>query len=318
MLKLFWRLAFLTATVGAVVAIFVISMPPPNYAGFYAALIDKERLLRTLPAPRIIFVGGSNLSFGIDSELLSKTLQQPVINMGLHAGIGLKLMLAQVKPYIRAGDCIVLVPEYEHFFRHHFEGDDAVLAGVLEVNKKTLFLLDAGQLLRLPDIAKYLIRYGDQRRTDTAQFQTEFYARAAFNPYGDVTWHLDKPSIRPVKGGIYIWDYDTLRNPAVIPALNDFQRFVNAQGATVVMIYPATIASGYDKTAPDIQKAAADLSAHLEIPVLGTPEDFRMDDSYFFDTIYHLTREGREIRMKHLIALLQAHFSAQNSANQAP
>jgi hypothetical protein len=318
MLKLFCRLAILTGTVGAAAAIFVISWPPPNSAGFYAAILDKERMLREIPSPRIILVGGSNLPFGIDSELLSKTFQRPVINMGVHAGIGLKLMLAQVKPYIHAGDWIVLVPEYEHFFRQNFEGDDAVLAGVLEIDKKTLFLLDIQQLLRLPNIAKYLIRYRYERLTNTTQFQPEFYARAAFNRYGDVTWHFDKQPIRPVSGGIYLWDYDQLRNPVVIPALNDFRRFVTAQDASVVMIYPDTMASLYDKTALDIQKVSSDLSAHLDIPVLGTPADFRMDDQYFFDTIYHLTREGRDVRMKRFTELLQAHFSSQNSDNKAP
>ena len=58
--------------------------------------------------------------------------------------------------------------------------------------------------------------------------------------------------------------------------------------------------------AGDIQKLSADLSAHLEIPILGTPADFRLADTYFFDTTYHLLRPGRDIRMKKVIELLQA------------
>jgi len=307
--KLFWRMVLLSGMVMAAVAVFLISPPGPNQANFFAAILDKQRMLREMPSPRIILVGGSSLAFGMDSELISKTFNRPVVNMGLHAGMGLNLMLAQVRPNLRAGDMIVLVPEYELFCGGYFDGDDSVLANILEIDRKTLFLLDANQLSRLPWIAKYLIQYRYLRQANARQFESEFYGRAAFNANGDATRHLDQKPVRPVTGGDYILTYEQTKNLAVIPALNEFQRDAAAKGARVLFFYPNAMASVYDQSTPEIQKLVDDLRAHLEIPILGAPQDFRLDDPNFFDTTYHLTRAGRDIRTQRFIGLLQAHLT---------
>jgi hypothetical protein len=305
-LKLFWRLLILGGPLAAALGLFIFSLPGPNYDNYYAAILDKERMLREIPAPRILLVGGSNLTFGIDSELISKTYNRPVINMSLHAAIGLKLMLAQVRANLQPGDTVILVPEYEQFCAKTFEGETTNLANILEIDHSELFLLDASQLWRLPDIAKLLIRYRYQGLANPKQFQSEFYARANYNSLGDTIRHLDAPPVRPVLGGKYIWAYELMKNPAVIPALNEFQRYAAGKGVSVLLLFPNSMASTYDLSAEDIQKLADDVRAHVQFPVLGTPQDFRLDDQYFFDTTYHLTRAGRDIRTKKFIELLQA------------
>src|SRR5215212_5179389 len=83
---------------------------------YIAAVLEKDRLIRDTPSPKIILVGGSNLAFGIDSHMLEDSLGVHVVNMGLYAKLGLRYMLAQVKPYIRKGDLVLVVPEYDQFF----------------------------------------------------------------------------------------------------------------------------------------------------------------------------------------------------------
>src|SRR5678816_2773153 len=68
---------------------------------YLAAVLEKDRLIRNTPSPKIILVGGSNLAFGIDSKAIEDSLGLHVVNMGLYAKLGLKYMLAQVRPYIK-------------------------------------------------------------------------------------------------------------------------------------------------------------------------------------------------------------------------
>lgn len=37
-------------------------------------------------SPKVILVGGSNVAFGLDSEIIQHQLEVPVVNMGLHVG----------------------------------------------------------------------------------------------------------------------------------------------------------------------------------------------------------------------------------------
>ena len=72
---------------------------------YLAAVLEKDRLIRSTPSPKIILVGGSNLAFGIDSRMLRDSLNVNIVNMGLYAKLGLRYMLAQVKPYVIRACC---------------------------------------------------------------------------------------------------------------------------------------------------------------------------------------------------------------------
>src|SRR5687768_14997237 len=98
---------------------------------YLVAVLEKDRLIRKTPSPKIILVGGSNLAFGIDSKMMQDSLRMPVVNMGLYAKLGLKYMLAQVQPYIGPGDVVVVVPEYDQFYGDFANGDHTLNTALL-------------------------------------------------------------------------------------------------------------------------------------------------------------------------------------------
>ena len=57
-----------------------------------------------------MFVGGSNLAFGIDSREVEQRTGYRVVNMGMGFNMGLRFMLAVVRPHIHAGDVVVWCP----------------------------------------------------------------------------------------------------------------------------------------------------------------------------------------------------------------
>ena len=64
-------------------------------------------------------------------RLMQDSLHVSVVNMGLYAKLGLRYMLAQVKPSIRAGDIVVVVPEYDQFYGSFSEGDNTLNTALL-------------------------------------------------------------------------------------------------------------------------------------------------------------------------------------------
>src|SRR5438105_4157685 len=79
---------------------------------FMAAIIDKHKQIDIIKSPKIILGGGSNLAFGIDSKKLETAFNMPVINMGLHAGLGLTFILNELKYSIKKNDIVFLSIEY--------------------------------------------------------------------------------------------------------------------------------------------------------------------------------------------------------------
>ena len=58
------------------------------------ASIDKHQRLSSIQESKVVLVGGSNLPFGIKSPLIEEALGMPVVNMGLHAGLGMNFILS--------------------------------------------------------------------------------------------------------------------------------------------------------------------------------------------------------------------------------
>jgi hypothetical protein len=98
---------------------------------YLLSILEKEKLARTTPSPKILLIGGSNLAFGIDSKEIEDSLGLNVVNMGLYAKLGLKYMLAQARPYIKAGDVAVVVPEYDQFYGEYANGDNTLNTALL-------------------------------------------------------------------------------------------------------------------------------------------------------------------------------------------
>lgn len=78
---------------------------------FLGEFDDKVERLRNTDGAKIIVIGGSSAAFGVDAELLEKTLGMPVVNFGLYATLGTKTMLDYSKSGIGEGDIIVIAPE---------------------------------------------------------------------------------------------------------------------------------------------------------------------------------------------------------------
>ena len=79
---------------------------------FVAELEDKCDLLEETEGKKIIFVGGSSLPFGLRSDLIEQEINgYSVVNFGLYATLGTKVMMDLSKINIGRGDIVVLAPE---------------------------------------------------------------------------------------------------------------------------------------------------------------------------------------------------------------
>lgn len=102
------------------------------------ASVNKNLLLQNTPSPRIIFVGGSNLSFGLNSQMIKDSLQINPINTAIEASIGIQFMIDNTLEYVQDGDIVVLVPEYFIYYRSLNLGSKELMRTILDVNLRIL------------------------------------------------------------------------------------------------------------------------------------------------------------------------------------
>ena len=157
----------------------------------------KDQLLANAPSPRLILVGGSNLSYGLYSAILEEGLDMNVINAAIHVTLGAKFMLDSTLEYVRPGDVVVIALEYPQFYGNNMYGGEELLRTVLDVDRKSLSLLNLRQWM---NIAIYLPEYAISKITPSEYNYKQdsykgIYVKYAFNEYGDAYYHWTREPV---------------------------------------------------------------------------------------------------------------------------
>lgn len=287
----------------------IVVLVPPDPHSYFAAFLDKERLLATTQAPRVLLVGGSNVAFGIDSEALEAATGLPVVNLGLHANLGLRLMLRQAEMGVRSGDHVLLVPEYQHFTGSPLDGSPKELAAVFEFDHNLPRLFSSpGQywtlLLGLPQLEPSRLVWIQRA---LGQGPDLVYRRDAFNAHGDVVSHL---GLGNGDGGTRRLFLPGESRALVDEAFNLVSEAVSnlqSLGGKPLITYPSISTKAYVDSATTIVKIQSKLEAMPMARVLGSPQEYGylLPPDRFYDSPYHLTRKGRQERTQRLIEHLR-------------
>ncbi len=302
MRKVCQRLCFLAGLIIVILSCLWLLLPV-DQDHYFAATIDKHQRLAQTPSPKVVLVGGSNLACGVDTERLEQACGRPVVNMGLHADIGLAYMLAEVRGRLAAGDRVILVPEYEQFF--------GLRNGNMGVLKAMSYQCAGWKNLRTPGqwavVALQSVNYlqGKLKYCLEQTFHIEqdphyhIYHRGGFNRFGDLVSHLDQPPLPLQENDVQPFRAARL-DRCSIKLVNQFTQEMQAKGVQVCLLYPGY----YDRLLPRHASALSRLRealCALQCPVLGTPERYALPVECFYDTEYHLNRRGRALRTEKMI-----------------
>jgi hypothetical protein len=288
--------------IGVFLILACVHLIPVDKNQYLAAIIDKHQALESTPGARLIAVGGSNVAYGFDSQQLAKMINRPVINMGLHAYLGLKFMLSDLYPYIHPGDIILIVPEYLQFYNNYFEGYGYKLAEMLDTYPAGIRSMDAYQIISVLKDYVPLLRSKIYRASASVEINP-LYNRHLFDQYGDIKHKIKSTTQATVRNIPYVNKSDKYDLNAAM-FLNDFEKKVKTKGASLILLYPAGRKTNCEETGSRLEILDQELREILDFPILSSPFDACMGDGYFLDTEYHLNNLGTELRMKMIGDLL--------------
>lgn len=277
---------------------------PQNSDSYLYEYKDKCKLMRTIPSPRIIFVGGSNVAFGLNSPRIADSLSISVINNGLHAGLGLEFMLDGILPYVRKDDVVILAPEYTHFYGTSAYGEAHTLPFILDIDVSSLQNMNFHQLCNiirgLPSLLLGRLDFCFNLIIDKNNPTTFEYKRSGFNLNGDEVshWHYSSKHITPG---------NTIREP-----FNDtfFQNFVGIisdlkKKCTVLLMPPAIQEETFNNQKNNIIFLRCKLQEE-GIDYIADPSMFAYSSDCLFDSYYHLNKKGVDLNTDRIISILQS------------
>ena len=273
---------------------------------YQASLIDKVERLESIKEPKIILVGHSNLAFGINSEEIENAIGMPVVNLGLHGGLGNAYHEQIAKLGINEGD-IVVVCHSE--FSDTDEIGDPMLAWITYDYNNQLWPIirekDYKAMLRAypkylrKSYLRWILRMGDKDPGGS-------YSRSAFNKYGDIIYRPADEQLDVEK----LFSETSVEVPEIndicINRLNELYEYCRERGATMVVAgYPVPYGQYSDFTEEDFEDFKFKLVDMLDCDVISDYTDYFYPYDFFYNAKLHLTEEGAEVRTKQLISDLE-------------
>lgn len=280
----------------AAVPILAITLPAQYDESFTSALCDKVDRLAEIDEPKIVVVGGSSVAFGLDSALIERYTGMPVVNFGVYAALGTKLMLDLSRDHIGKGDVIVLAPELDaQTLSMYFNASTTLQATdgrpdiLLDVPGEHLFSLLGASWTFASEKISYSF-------SGTAPSTTGAYDPDNFNEYGDIVYE------RPENIMSLYYDSNTAVNlsPEILDPdfrdyLNDYIHYCEKKGASVYFSWcPVNEMSITEDTKSDerIAEFESFMQESIDCTFISNINDYILDAGYFYDTNFHLNDSG--------------------------
>ncbi len=287
---------------------FQIDRPTLMSQWVYDVYKKKITIANNIKSKKIIIVAGSNSMFGCDSKKLQKAFGLPVVNFGVNAGVYLPYILYKAKQIIKKDDIVILPLEYslynydgipniqmiDYIFSRDF---DAFWSLTL---KEQFYMIWDIPLKRIYDgyMAKggSVVKYG-------------LYRSGNIDKYGDqlgATFKAKTTSIKKeldkLKANHYGINYNS--NSLGFKYLTNFVQWCKEKNVKVIftpstLLYFKTYKN--DKTEQWFYTNLSKIIKNKGWIYIGDPYKYMYEKKYYFNTDYHLTTKGRQIRTKQMI-----------------
>lgn len=266
-----------------------------------SVILRKYNYLEKIDEPKIILIGGSNLAFGIDSDRMEKELGMPVVNLGLHAGMGQYFNTEISKANINEGDIVILAYEYLWFGNDKFKsiGTDLVMRGV--DNKTEIYkYVPRGHL---KDFIAYFEEYAI-KKIESAYVTRAYdsvYSSDAFNDHGNMVYDRESPII--TESGIFTVDLSDMEiSKYSLNYMLNYKEFVESKGANIFFTVPAIYEDAIrDEQFHILEKYGQVIKDATGIDLISDPYEYLFSMDELYDTVYHLNNKGSHRRTSQLI-----------------
>lgn len=273
-----------------------------NYPNEYVGGIrGKIKKLKETQEKKIVIVGGSNASFGIDTDAMEQEFGIPVVNMALHGGVSAKYMIEQVKPYLMEGDILIMSREPDALAGdhrwNHVVGTEVSLMPTYTVSEISILFSDRNlfetSITSFFNTVKLYVRWHPfEKRTEISSV------------YDSRVFKGDNVQSEYLKGSYT----DTLKlhplrrprqNSLLITGLKKYRAELEKKGVGFYMTQ-AVVVDGYFKEI-EIMPFWNYISEQTEIPLLNEEKTYVYQKKYFLNSPHHTNLRGRELRTKSII-----------------
>ena len=289
---------------------FLVNLGVPCHEELYIKhwLEVKERYASQV-GKKIVFLSGSNTLFGIDAERMEQELNYPVLNGGSHAALD-EYIFEWGKTILHPGDTVILPLEYGMYERKNYGYEymkyiccydaDYFWGTPLSWKLNMVYRADLKSFVKL-SIKSFL--------QPLVEDPTFAYNSKFLNANGDMTNNRkeNRQANETLIAGIFpqVFMGGGLAQQK-IEIISDFICWCRENQIEVYAAWPAYLHDDrefHDFDLETVQKIK-EFYQSRNVEIVGEYQESLYPVEYFYDTSYHLTDEGKQIRTDYFIRKL--------------
>lgn len=288
-----------------------------KYVSLSSAFISAIDTVQTLakdrmPGNAVCIIGGSGSLYSVSTEMLSQRLKRPVVNLALHAGLGIQYLLYRAKKHLRPGDVAVVLLE-PHLYASPQESwtlADWIIPSDFRYFSGLSFR-SMYKLIALLTLNEHLDRFTSPRQAVDAAKDVRLHV----NSFGDVVGFFDASRPEHARTSLaanaatplkYSMSGTNRETQDWQPSVIEFVQWAKANNILVLAGAPALLDAPLYHT-PNGSAFFKDIEAMwttLDIPFINSQVDFLFPIELFYDTRYHMNDAGRLILSRKLSEVL--------------
>ena len=287
--------------VNLAVSLVAMRLPSERSLALCAIIDDRLRLATAAPSPKLLIIGGSSVTGGINAGMVSASLGIRAQNFGLHAGFGPGIDLFEARKALRPGDTAMLVFEYSAYTGD--KSSDVANDTVLLCGHD--YLAGKGLYERIRTLAGFPLQALRERLAFIAAPRPPRVQ--PYTAWGDLPLDTEVFHSDPLRARLYRPLQVRIARDAAGP--REIIRFVDwarENKVAVIATWPNTLAFAQYQTMPgfaDIRRFYEDMG----VPMVGEPQLAMVGADDLSDTNYHLNADGIRLRTQRLAAALGRH-----------
>lgn len=255
-------------------------------------VIDSYNKLHSLKdSNKIIIISGSNGAFGINSRMINRAFDMPVVNTSSTADIGVRMQFEIYKDFMHKGDIVVLTPEYGG-------GYDRLYGGSALLRVLSTFLPTAYSKVTLKQwiyVYKYIGIHFDNAINTVNDMEFDGpYSDYYLNEFGDIECE------RPHKDSLESISINGEVEDDYVAYLKSIFSYAEQKGINLILLPPTLREHEFKAFNKQIDSIANILKSN-DICFRAKPSRYSYHDSLYFDTPYHMTQQGANKRTENII-----------------
>lgn len=271
-----------------------------------AILADKYMRLKNTDGKRMILVGGSSLTFGLNSVMLKERFSDyDIVNFSGSYLYGMVTLFELIKNNVREGDIVIFCPEYYNYTYGSIEASSIVNWQYIESNYAMLEDID---IRNTPEMFSQFVEYLSTKREilpEKLVNTDSVYIRSGINVYGDLILYRKNR----VNKMIALPNTDLITTVGM-GRYNSVCKELTEKGVTCLFSFPPI--HGGESSRDYIETATKEFMNKLKenldsryCTIISKCSDYSFDVRLFYDNKYHLTLDGAKERTKVLIKDLE-------------